>query len=143
VPSNKQIFNLGICELNMFDQVEIRTADSPPITRGFLIFVFSIVWGFVSVTAVAVLENRMYALAIAASGLPVWMYLLRRQGRIERFLKAQRSMYVQTQKEFCCQECRFEIERPLKHQDKHGQPILYYCPNCRLLWFTGLIDKST
>lgn len=123
--------------------LEARTADAPPLTKGMLVFVFAVMWGAVSAVAFMLLANVWHALFIALVGLGFWMLLLRRQGRVERLLREQHSRHVQAQKGFCCQVCQQQIEMPIKHQAKHGEPILYHCQACNILWFTGTVDQST
>ncbi len=123
--------------------MEIRTADSPPLTRGALTFIFAIVLGFISIGAFVVCSNKLYAVGISAIGLCIWLFLLRRQGKIERFLKSQHSNFVQAENGFCCQDCKVEIGNPITHQNKQDQPILYHCKTCNILWFTGSVDHST
>lgn len=128
---------------NMFEKTKIITADGPPLTKGLVVFFFSLLWGIVSVASFMLLGHDILAASIAVAGLPIWMFLLRKEGTLDRRLRQQHSNYVQAQKGFCCQKCRAEIESPIKHQNKHGEPILYYCPLCDILWFTGSIDHST
>lgn len=124
-------------------QLEARAADAPPLTKGMLVFVFTVIWGAVSVAAFMLLANVWHALLVALVGLGFWMLLLRRQGWVEKLLRAQHSRYVQAQTGFCCQVCQREIAEPVKHRAKHGEPILYHCETCNILWFTGTVDHST
>nr|AAK73304.1 Ypar19 [Pseudomonas alcaligenes] len=127
----------------MLEKLEIRTADAPPLTRGFVVFLFAIILGCISTASFVALANNLHAVLVSFAGLCIWLFLLRRQGRIERFLRKQHSGYVQAQKGFCCQECKKQIDTPIKHQNKHGEPILYHCDSCSILWFTGSVDHST
>jgi len=122
---------------------EIRSADFPPLTKGGVLFLFSIVWGFISFGMLYIVGFQIISFIVCAIGLPIWMLLLRREGRINKFLLNQRSNFIKAKKGFCCQQCSNEIEKPIKNQNIEGQPIIYLCNNCSILWFLGSVDKST
>jgi hypothetical protein len=123
--------------------LEIRTADAPPLTRGFVVFVFSIIWGLFSLAVLYFLEVKIIAVALCAMGLPIWMFLLRKQGKIEKHLSSQNSHFIQARNGFACQKCSNEIKKPIKNQNVQGEPIIYMCENCNILWFVGSVDHSS
>jgi len=122
--------------------LEIRTADEPKLTRGGVIFFFTIIWGIYSALMYYFVEEKIIAIVLISLGLPVWMYLLNRQGRLEGFLRRQRSNYIQSKNGFCCQKCSTEIAEPIKNQNVHGEPILYNCIKCNILWFVGSVNSD-
>jgi hypothetical protein len=130
-------------KLILNQDVQIKTADHPPLTRGFVVFIFSLLWGGLSVAIFVVTDDDLIAVSLASIGIPIWLYLLRRQGKIEKLLSEQHSKYIHAKSGFCCQDCSVEIQKPIKNQNKDKDPILYYCPNCNILWFVGSVDHST
>jgi len=108
-----------------------------------VVFLFSLAWGLISLPLFVVLENDLYATGICFLGLSIWIYLLHHQGKLERYLANEHSNYIQARNGFACQRCGFEILKPIKNQNKDGEPILYHCTDCNVLWFVGSVDRST
>ena len=43
---------------------------------------------------------------------------------------------------FACPSCNTSVEKPLENGGIHGEPILYLCSACDILWHVGNTDRD-
>lgn len=127
--------------MTMHRDLEVRNADKPTLTKGWLLFIFSVLWGFFTIFSFQ-LFGDLEAVGFAFLGLVIWVFLILRNDKIDRMLEKQHSNYIQSDKEFSCQKCARDIDKPIKYENKDGTPILYHCQYCQILWHVGPVDLS-
>lgn len=123
--------------------MEVKTANKPAWPKDLTVFLFALSWGIVSVVLFVALENKLVSACIVAMGIPLFIMLINKQANIRRAKQKAENNFSQSMFSFCCQDCSEHIASPIKTQNLDGEPILYHCQKCDILWFTGSIDNSS
>ncbi len=123
--------------------MEVKTAKRPAWPKDFSVFLFALSWGIISVVLFVALENKILSTCIVAIGIPLFILLINKQAKIRRARDKAENNFSQSLFSFCCQNCSVHIASPIKTQNINGEPILYHCKKCDILWFTGSIDNSS
>jgi hypothetical protein len=92
--------------------------------------------------AAAIVLLVMLAFALVAEVTPT-QYTLHAFGGVALALVLALVLYLMRNsskfrwKHFACPDCKLVIESPLENSSESGEPILYHCQNCQVLWFAG------
>jgi hypothetical protein len=109
--------------------LRIRTVSRPYRLIDLAVFVFALFWGSAAVAIFVLVEGDLVRVGLIAMGLPVFVTLLWVAGK--RVIgKVQ------------CRECSRPLPSPLENSGVDGEPVLYHCPNCDILWFAGITSSS-
>jgi hypothetical protein len=122
--------------------LEVRTANKPQWPMELSVFLFSLLWVILSVVILVIFENLLIVATLQLIGIPLWFLLVKRQTNINTIRKAEEKKFYGSLGGFVCQNCCAKINSPLKTQNINGEPILYHCESCEILWFTGVVDNS-
>ena len=90
---------------------------------GLILFVMLVLGSIAELVPSPYIPHAFGGLAIALV-LALVLYLLRNASKFRW-------------KHFECPDCKSEIENPLENSEASGEPILYLCQKCQVLWFAG------
>ena len=123
--------------------LEVRTANKPEWPMELSVFLFSLLWVIFSVVILVVFETLLVVAALQLLGITLGVLLVKRQAKINLIRKSEENKYYGSLGGLVCQNCSSHINSPIKTQNINGEPILYHCESCEILWFTGVVDNST
>jgi len=123
--------------------LEVRTAKKPEIPTELSVFLFSLIWIIFSAILLIVFERLLIIAAFQLFAIPLWFFLVKRQANINLLRNIEEAKYNVSLGGLVCQNCFRPITSPVKTQNINGEPVLYHCESCEILWFTGLVDNSS
>jgi hypothetical protein len=103
--------------------LRVRTLPTRFRPWSFAVFLFALAWGIVAVAAFVLIEDRLVAAGVAALGIPLFLYGVGKSGRESQ--------------ERTCPACQGSLPPALESGPGSGEPILYHCKKCEILWFAG------
>jgi len=125
----------------MDSEPEVRDAFKSPVKLSRYSVLTILIWGALSVYLFTSLENILLAVFLSALGIPIFIFSFvtdhKRAG-------TKLSEYIRSlEGDFSCRQCSSKISSPLKHEDKDGVPIIFYCASCGILWYVGSHTRHT
>ncbi|OUS29463.1 hypothetical protein A9Q99_10240 [Gammaproteobacteria bacterium 45_16_T64] len=121
--------------------LEARDARSQTSGTSFTTVAFCVIFGVASLLLFTVSENILMNSAICLVGLVVLVVLIAKDDR--NHSKSPEIYEWSSCKYFKCLECKQVINEPIKHKRKQGEPVLFHCEGCGILWYTGSYWQST
>ncbi len=121
--------------------LEIRDVRAKGSGTSFTTVIFAIIFGFFAVFLFATNKSILINVAICLAGLIVFIYLNVRDERNES--KKDEAYEWSSCDALECLECKKTINEPVKHIKKQGQPVIFHCEGCEILWYTGSYWQST
>jgi hypothetical protein len=122
--------------------LEVRTAKKPEIPKSVVVFLYALLWGIFSVAIFMELDNKLLGISLISIGLPIFIYLIYKERKNQSDWLKMEAEKIKSMLIFRCQACSKEIDSSVKNQGVTGEPILYYCNDCEILWFVGSVVDS-
>lgn len=120
--------------------LKVKNAQLEGTSTSFVTMLLLVIMGSFSVVIFTVSENVLLNVGICFVLLLFFIFLMARDGK--RHEKNIRTHVSFLENDFECKDCKKLIKEPVEFKRVDGQPVLYHCTSCELLWFKGLYSQS-
>lgn len=120
--------------------LKVKNAQLEGTSTSFITMLLLVIMGSFSIALFTLSENVLLNAGICFVLLLFFMFLMSRDGK--RHEKRIRTHVSFLENDFKCKDCKRIIEEPVEFKRVDGQPVLYHCDSCNILWFKGLYSQS-